>query len=211
MGSTSGKKRHRERGVPLRRCLVTGEELPKSEMIRFVVGPDNQVVADLEEKLPGRGMWLSAKRNVLNTAAEKKAFSRAARQKVDVPDDFVRNAEARLAGRVMDLIGLARRAGNVVSGFEKVRAFLKEGRQGLLLAASDGARGGRDKLLAVRSGGIELDALSSAELGRALGRDNAVHAIVAPGKLAERIRREMSRLQGVRGPVEIIDGRAQTR
>jgi len=203
------KNRHRDRvkksPLPCRKCIVTGEERPKAELIRFVVGPDNGIVPDLEERLPGRGLWLSADRDVVSTACAKRTFAKAARQKVDVPDDLVERIEALLAGRTMDLIGLARRSGNVVCGFEKVRAALKEGRKGIILAASDGARGGREKLLGASSDDIELDLLSSLELGQALGREQVVHAIVAPGALAERIRREMERLRGFRIKAEKVE------
>jgi len=204
------KNRHRDRpekrsenqpktgSLPCRRCIVTGDERPKAELIRFVVGPDDGIVPDLEERLPGRGLWLSADRDVVNTAAAGRVFAKAARQKVNVPEDLAERIEALLAGRTMDLIGLARRAGNVICGFEKVRAFLKEGRKGVLLAASDGARGGREKLLGKSSGEAELAVLTSLELGQALGREQVVHAVIAPGALAERIRREMERLRGVR-------------
>jgi uncharacterized protein len=202
MGTKVNKNRHRNRAgkspPSLRKCIVTGEERPKSELIRFVVGPDFTVVPDLEERLPGRGLWLSADRSVVNTAAGKRFFAKAARQKVDVPGDLADRVEVLLAGRVMNLIGLARRAGNVISGYEKVRAFQKEGRKGVLLAASDGARGGRDKLLSASPDRTGLDALSSSELGHALGREQVVHAIVTPGALAEQIRREMERLKGFR-------------
>ena len=69
---------------PLRRCVLTRERLPKERMIRFVVGPDRQIVPDLAAKLPGRGIWLSASRDVLETARRARgglarAFARAAR------------------------------------------------------------------------------------------------------------------------------------
>ena len=205
-GTKVNKNRHRDRPkarlekspLPCRRCIVTGAERPKAELIRFVVGPDDGIVPDLEERLPGRGLWLSADRDVVNTASAGRAFAKAARQKVNVPDNLAGRIETLLAGRTMDLIGLARRSGGVVCGFEKVRAFLKEGRKGIILAASDGARGGREKLLGTRSDAAELDMLSSLELGQALGREQVVHAIVTPGALTERIRREMERLRGFR-------------
>lgn len=200
------KDRHRNRSenkpISLRKCIVTGEEQAKANLIRFVVGPGDDIVPDLEERLPGRGLWLSADRDVLNTASTKRVFAKAARQKVNVPDNLAERVEALLALRTMDLIGLARRAGDVICGFEKVRAFLKEGQNGILLAARDGARGGRDKLLASGSDKVELDGLNSGELGQALGREQVVHAVVASGPLAKRIRREMGRLNGVRAAVD---------
>ncbi len=209
MGTKVNKDRHRNRSkkgpVSVRRCLVTGAERPKVELVRFVVGPEGDIVPDLEEKLPGRGLWLSADRDVLNTSTSGRVFAKAARKKVVVPDDLADRLEVLIAARTMDLIGLARRSGSVVSGFEKVRAFLKEGRKGILLAASDGASGGRKKLLGTGSNRTELDVLDSTELGQAIGREQVVHAIVAAGPLAERICCEMGRLRGVRIMAETVE------
>ena len=60
--------RIKERDEPERRCIVTGEVQPKAGLIRFVAGPDGQVVPDLAEKLPGRGIWVTADRAAIAKA-----------------------------------------------------------------------------------------------------------------------------------------------
>ena len=109
---------------PLRRCIVTRERGERSRMIRFVVGPERQVVPDLAAKLPGRGIWLSARRDVLETARAKNAFARAARAPVSVPASLTLMVEEGLARRVGELLGLARRAGQAVCGFQRAREWL---------------------------------------------------------------------------------------
>ncbi|MBT5309011.1 MAG: DUF448 domain-containing protein, partial [Rhodospirillaceae bacterium] len=117
----------REKDAPgQRRCIVSGEMRPKAEMLRFVVAPDGDVVADIEEKLPGRGFWLSADRDVIHTASARNLFAKAARAKANAPDDLADRVEALLARRCLDQIGLARRAGIAVAGFGKVESWLKE-------------------------------------------------------------------------------------
>ena len=124
---------------PLRRCVVTRERDYRTRMIRFVVAPDRTVVPDLAAKLPGRGIWLSARRDVLDTARSKGAFARAARGQVSVPADLVGMVQTGLLRRVTVLLGLARRAGQAVCGFEKAREWLMAGRAGLVVQASDGS------------------------------------------------------------------------
>ncbi len=102
--------------------------------------------------------------------------------------------------RCLDILGLARRAGQAVTGFESVRGWLREGRAGLLLTAADGAAGGRAKLRALAPRLALIEVFSGAELGLALGRGRAVHVAVAPGRLVERLIREASRLAEFRGP-----------
>jgi len=157
---------------------------PKAELLRFVVSPDGVIVPDIARRLPGRGLWLTARRDIVAAAVGKRLFGRAARASVTVPGDLAERVEMLLRQRCCDLVGLARRAGRAVAGFEKVRAALRKGEVAVLIAAADGGDSGRDK---VRGLGVDLplvEGLSAAELGLAFGRDHVVHAALAPGRLA---------------------------
>ncbi|MEL6701729.1 MAG: DUF448 domain-containing protein, partial [Pseudomonadota bacterium] len=118
---------HKEREAAERRCLVTGETGGKAGLIRFVTGPDGQVVPDILGKLPGRGYYVTAERSVLNEAVKKKVFARGAKAQVTVPDGLIDGIEAQLVKRVTDLIAMARKAGLAIAGFEKVKAALADG------------------------------------------------------------------------------------
>lgn len=168
-------------------------------MVRCAVGPDGAVVPDLAGILPGRGLWLAARRDIVELARKKRAFARAARRPITVPDDLAQRIEGLLAARCRDTIGLARRAGRAVAGFDKVAEVLRAGRGGVLLAAADGAADGRRKLAALARDLPVLEALSAAELGAAFGRDHVVHAVLGPGALARRLAVDMVRLGGFRG------------
>ena len=182
---------------PLRRCLVTREVRPKAELLRFVVGPEDRLLPDPAERLPGRGLWLTPRRDIVAAAAAKGLFSKAAGRRVVLPSDLAGEVERLLRGRCLALLGLARRAGQLRTGFEKVREDLKAGRAGLLLGARDGAVDGRQKLAALAGDRTEVTLFDSAELSAALGREKVVHAMVAEGGMAVRLRRELERLQGM--------------
>jgi uncharacterized protein len=187
---------------PMRRCLASREVRPKAELLRFVVGPDDRLLPDPAERLPGRGLWLTPRRDIVAAAAAKGLFAKAAGGRVVVPADLAGEVEGLLAQRCLGLLGLARRAGVVRTGFEKVHADLKAGRAGLLLAASDGAADGRAKLAtlaAVASPPVPVVALFDSEtLSAALGHEGVVHASLAPGGMAARLLREVGRLEGMR-------------
>ncbi|MBL6931514.1 MAG: RNA-binding protein [Rhodospirillales bacterium] len=199
MAGQAHPRKKKKEDQPLRRCIVSSEELPKDKMIRFVVGPDHQVVADIEARLPGRGFWLSARRDVINTACDKNRFAKAARAKIKVPSDLADRVEGLLARRCLDLIGLARRAGQAVSGFEKVETWLKSGKPaGVLLAAVDGAEDGRAKVRSWAGKSPVIVALTGDELGQAFARERAVHVVLAPGQLANKLLVNAGRLEGLR-------------
>ena len=184
---------------PLRRCLATRVVRPKTALLRFVVGPDATLVPDLANRLPGRGLWITPERDIVALAVAKNLFAKAARERVVVPADLVDRVAALLVRDLLDRLGLARRAGQAVAGFEKVRALLVEGAAGLLFAASDGAADGRRKLRALAAAVPLVECLASAELAAALGRDTVVHAAVRKGNFAERLAEAAVRLEGMRG------------
>lgn len=181
-----------------RRCIVSGAVRPPEEMVRFVESPDGEVVPDVARILPGRGIWLSASRDVLNTAVAKKLFSKAARKRLTVPPDLADRVERLLAKRCYELLGLARRAGRVAAGFEQVKSEARAGRGAVLLAACDASPAGRAKVSGLAYGLPVVDLFTSAELGAALGRDATMHVLVGGGRLAERLLTESRRLAGFR-------------
>jgi len=183
---------------PLRRCLVTRERLARESMLRFVVGPDAELVFDAPATLPGRGLWLSADGKVVEQGIKRGVFARAAKTLVRIPPDLRSRIERTLGQRLTDLLGLARRSGNAVSGFEKAREWIVSGRAGLIVQAADGSPEERARFI----GGSKIPvvtASSAAALGKLFGRDHAVHVAIASGKLARMIEVEAARLKGVAG------------
>jgi uncharacterized protein len=187
--------------MPERRCLLTREVKEREQMIRFVLDPAGQVVPDVDERLPGRGMWLSADRNVLKRAVAANLFARAARAHVQVAADLAEQVERLLASRALDCLGLARRAGQVAMGFDQVRACLRTSAAAVLIAAADSAPDGRRKLRRLAPDLPVITAFSRAELGAALGREGIVHVAVASGGLARRLIASVRRLSGFRAGV----------
>ena len=190
--------RIKERDEPERRCIVTGEVQPKAGLIRFVAGPDGQVVPDLAEKLPGRGIWVSADRAAIDKAAAKGLFSRAAKAPVKAPEGLADLVEAGVARRLVELVSLTRKSGRSVAGFEKVKGWLAEGRAKVLLQASDGSDRGKGKLW-TPTGGRWFGCLTASELGLSFGRDHVIHGALAAGGLTDKVILEAGRLTGLRG------------
>ena len=125
-------------------------------------------------------------------------FSRAAREKVTVPPDLADKLEALLASRCQNLMGLARRAGLMVAGYEQVRGSLRAGKAAVLIAASDGAADGRDKIRHLAPDLPLIDSLTSAEIGAALGAGAMVHAALSDGRLAREILTTADKLGALR-------------
>ena len=185
-------------GDPERKCIVSGDVQSKHGLIRFVVGPDGQIVADILGKLPGRGVWVSSDRAALEEAVKKNLFSKAARTKVTVPEGLIQEIDRQLARRTVDLISLARKTGDAVAGYEKVKDWLIKDYADVLIQSSDGSERGKSKLSTPQEG-VFIGWLTSEELGLAFGRQIVIHAALASGGLTSRIVEEAQRLKGVRG------------
>lgn len=174
---------------PLRQCAVSRERRPQAEMIRFVADPDGVLVPDIAARLPGRGVWVSAGRDTLERAIATKAFARGLKGAVSVPEALADRVEALLLARCQGVLGMAKKAGAVVLGFDQVRASLRKARPGWLLEASDGGEDGRNKVYSLAEALYQdvrvAGALSAAELGMAFGRASVVHGRLQVGSFAE--------------------------
>lgn len=192
---------------PERLCAVTRQRLPKAAMLRFVLSPDNVVTPDILERLPGRGVWITAERSVLEQAIRKGAFARGFKAPATAPDGLEDLVERLLLKRCVELLGLARKAGQAICGFDQVRDALRDGYPAFLLEAADGAEDGRSKVYflakALYSDVKVAGALSAPELGMAFGRDRVIHGLVRRGPIAEAWEIAYGRLTGFREAPEL--------
>ena len=183
----------------IRQCALTREEKPVADLIRFVVGPDEVLVPDTDAKAEGRGVWITLSQAAVAEAVRKKAFTKSLKAQVIVPDDLAQLARTRLEQRLLGALGLARKAGQLLTGAAKVRGAIDKGDIAALLTATDAAEDGRAKLLGAlrarerqaREAGFEVpevphfELLDSEQLGLALGLENVIHAALTKGAAAQ--------------------------
>jgi uncharacterized protein len=181
-----------------RRCIVTKDTLPTSDLIRFVLGPDDVVTPDISERLPGRGMWVVANRDALTKAIDQDLFSKAAKQKVNIPDNLIDLSERLIVKRAIDLLSMARKSGHAICGFEKTKSAMMSDRWYILLQAKDGSAPQKQKIRPSAVANSYISWLTAQELGLAFGRENVIHAAVSKGGLSARILLEANRLAGFR-------------
>jgi predicted RNA-binding protein YlxR (DUF448 family) len=177
------------RHEPERTCIVTRAVLPADGLIRFVLGPEARVFADLRHKLPGRGVWVTARRDLVQEAVKRRLFARAFKSEVTVPATLADDIAVSLREDLRQGLALANKAGVVITGFAKLESALSEKPVIALLHATEAAEDGRRKLanqLRKRLGSAisafpVIQDLSNDELGLALGRANVIHAALVAG------------------------------
>jgi predicted RNA-binding protein YlxR (DUF448 family) len=207
-----------------RMCAVTRQVQPIDNLIRFVIAPTGEVIADLKHKLPGRGLWISTSHSVLAEAVKRGVFSRGFKSAghkstahvspVHVSPNLISETEALLVRGIIEALAMAGKAGDVVAGFTKVEAAVRSGAAMALIHASDGAHDGIRKLDALArqttsETNLEtaeipiLTPLTSAELDLALGRSNVIHAALRAGSAAKTVLtrcQALGRFRQVPGP-----------
>ena len=179
-------------GSPERTCIVTRTKGLPEDMIRFVVGPGAIVVPDIGRKLPGRGVWVTARADRVAEAVKRQVFSRGFKTKVMASDSLAADIEALLTKDCLQALSMANKAGLVITGFAKAeQAIALRAIAGLVHAADCGADGMR-KLGQVlrRRHGCEramprVNLFASGQLDLALGRANVVHAALIEGPASE--------------------------
>ncbi len=185
-----------------RRSVATRRVQPRAGMVRFVVGPDGRLVPDVLERLPGRGLWLEARRDLLVERKTQKALARSG-ARMDDPAGLAEEVAGALERRCLDLLGLAKRGRQAVAGYEKVKEAFARGKVALLFVARDAGRDARTAFHRLPPGTRRVVAFDRAQQGRALGREDAVFVAVLRGRLARKLERELVRLAGFR-EVEMI-------
>lgn len=191
-----------------RMCIVSRRSLPADALIRFVAGPDGQVVPDLKRRLPGRGAHIEARRSVVETAMKRKLLPRALKRELTGTETLADDLEALLVRSAAGALALARKAGQLTTGSTKVDAALRGGNALAVLHASDGAADGIRKLdgarhaRAAETGGRPVPAyrsLTADEIGLAMGDQNVIHAAILPGGAGAALIERLDALETYRG------------
>lgn len=196
-----------------RTCVVTRAALEPDDLIRFARSPDGDLVPDLEQRLPGRGVWVCCDRKTLEKAIATKAFARGFKADVRIPAGLADRIDQMLIRRLAATLSLANKAGLAVAGFQQVDAALEKGQVRSVLHGHDAAADGRSKLdrkfkAIQRDRGADapvVDVLTISEMSLAMGRPSVVHAGLIPGGLTERFLREAERIRRYRASPEITD------
>jgi hypothetical protein len=193
----------RSRGTE-RFCVVTRAVRPIEDMIRFVIAPNGEVVADLKHNLPGRGVWMTATQSALTTAINTMAFARGFRREVRLGANFVAGVERLLENAVLDALAMARKAGSVAMGFAQVETALRREPVIALVHAAEAASDGVKKLDSALRQNRQVGTvaiiriLTAAQLDLALGRPNVIHAALLAGRATEAFMGRLRRLERFR-------------
>jgi uncharacterized protein len=195
------------RHEPERTCIVSRTVHPAAELIRFVVGPEGQVVPDLKHRLPGRGVWITARADQVKEAVRRRLFARAFKAEVRAPESLAQDIEQALRLDLRQALSLANKAGAVICGFSKVEAAILEKPLAALVHATEAAEDGRRKLasqLRKRLGDAisafpVIHDLSNDELDLALGRSHVIHAALVAGAGSDGFLMRWHRYRSYRG------------
>jgi predicted RNA-binding protein YlxR (DUF448 family) len=184
--------------------VATRVTRPVEHMIRFVIAPNGEAVADLKQSLPGRGVWVTATRNALEQALKANAFARGFRRNVRLAGDVVARTERLLENTALDALAVARKAALVAMGFAQVETAIRRDAVIALLHAAEAGPDGVKKLDAAlrqsRQSGLAriVRILTTSQLDLALGRPNVVHAAVLAGRASETFMARLRRLERFR-------------
>jgi predicted RNA-binding protein YlxR (DUF448 family) len=188
----------------VRRCALTRARLPKQDLIRFVLAPSGEIVPDLKERLPGRGVWITADHAHVAEAAKRNVFAKALKAHAKVPAGLAEQVDRLLTETALGALALANKAGAVVFGAAKIEQAIDRGKVAALLHASDAAEDGCRKLdgkIRASAGGTSpspVRIFSADELGLASGKTNVIHAALIQGGAAANFLASASRAERYR-------------
>jgi uncharacterized protein len=195
-----------DRDGPERTCAVTGRKDAPAAMIHFCLSPDGKVVPDLRRRLPGRGVWISARRAIIDEAARRQVFSRGFKTKAEAAPDLGAQVERLLEEETLQFLSIVNKAGLVVAGAAKVESAIASGAIAALIHATDASnhgvvkveRGLRARLGEAADNIPKINIFTSRQLDLALGRSNVIHAALGHGEASAAFLRKARRLSDYR-------------
>lgn len=181
-------------------CAITGDIKPIKDMIRFVISPDHKVVADISGKLPGQFLWVTASRQAIKKAVWRNVFAGTAKTTVEIPENLLETIEERLSAQALQTLSLAKKAGELTTGFTKTDEALRSDNTSVYVVARDSSENGREKLerLAGHRNIDIVDIWSCAELSHTLGSENVNHLCLSRGGLAHNFSELVAKLKAIK-------------
>lgn len=177
-----------------RKCIVTGEVLEKEQLLRFVKAPDGRIVPDFKKRLPGKGVYVVNAKTALEKAIKANLFAKALKEKARVDAELAEQVEHLLLKQALDAISLAKKAGVLILGMDKVTEAVKKGKVAFLLEASDAGSDGHKKMMAYAKNLEVFNLFKIEELDKELARENTVYLALAKGNMAKAVRETFVRL-----------------
>lgn len=186
-----------------RKCIVTGNVCEPDDLLRFVRDPQGIICFDIRKRLPARGVWVTCLRATLEEAIAKNLFARGLKQKCQVPDNLADDVDGQLQARCLSLLSLAKKAGQLITGFDKISVKLQTGQPEILIQALDGSNDGHKKLegrfRAQNPQGQVIKLFTSQQMDVALGGANVIHAVITHGTMLQSVGEALYKLQKYRG------------
>ncbi len=180
----------------IRTCIVSGQSLDKTALIRFVIAPDGQLTPDIHQKLPGKGIWVSADRASLEKAVSKHLFQKKTKEKINIDQNIIDSIESITLNKIISTLGMARKSGNSVAGEQKVIELQTTYPEALVIIAKEASARQRQKVKNPERAAIE-DILSATQLGHIFGREEVMYCAIKPGKIAKNLLIDLKRYKGL--------------
>ena len=197
----------KQKEKPQRSCLGCRQSRDRDALIRFVLSPQGELVADIEAKLPGRGAYTCISETCLQAALKQRQFNRAFKREVVTvtPDEMTGQVGGSMQRRILSYIGLANKAGQVISGGSLVNDAIRGGHKpGLILIAADvsEAIGEKIELLASVNRLACFRIMKKDDFGAILGKAPRSAVAIRAGGFVAPLRNEIERYRNFLGEVQ---------
>ena len=197
----------KQKEKPQRSCLGCRQSRDRDALIRFVLSPQGELVADIEAKLPGRGAYTCVSETCLQAAIKQRQFSRAFKRDVATatPAEMTGQVGGIMQRRILGYLGLANKAGQVISGGSLVSDAIRGGQKpGLVLVATDvsEAIGEKIELLAAVHRITCFRIMKKDDFGAILGKAPRSAVAIRAGGFVAQLTYEIERYRNFLGEVQ---------
>ena len=179
-----------------RKCIITGEVKPKSELLRFTVLKNGDFIPDFNKKFSGKGVYISNSKSLMEKAFKTIRIGKLLHCNVNPYPDLADLVEKILAAKGLEALNLARKSGKLVLGFEKVKDCILKNKVAFVVEAFDAGNDGKEKINALCKDNTEkFELYDSATLDRAFNHDTTIYLAVLKSEISAMVYENLKRYE----------------
>ena len=179
-----------------KKIFLNSSSINKDDFIKICLSPDNKLIPDLCDKLPGKSVWLPAHKDlIVDILREEDLKTYFGISKIYSPD-LVSLIEMILRKKIVSSISMTKKSGVLAIGLEAIKAQLIQNRHCLIIVAR-GARSLANKsFFASENVSIFESLLEQKDLEKSTGKINVKYIGVFSKNFKKTIQVDLNKLKG---------------
>ena len=179
-----------------KKIFLNSSSINKDDFIKICLSPDNKLIPDLRDNLPGKSVWLPADKTLIDDILRKGDLKTYFGVSKIFSPDLISIIEVILRKKILSSISMAKKSGVLAIGLDAIKTQLIQKRHCLIIVAR-GARSLADKSFFVSKNiSVFESLLEQKDLEKSTGKINVKYVGIFSKNFKKTIQVDLNKLKG---------------